>query len=164
MGCEENVLVSIERLIEWGWGIGTNAPPSPAKAGQVVVVGGLPGDELSVRLGKKRHGKWRADLVDVPTPSPMRVQPRCAHVPLCGGCSWQQMDYAMQLQEKQRRVNGVFSALINDAIEVSPIIACADPWRQRNKMEFSFSQNRAGEKFLGLIIAGSRGHVLNLTE
>jgi 23S rRNA (uracil1939-C5)-methyltransferase len=31
-------------------------------------------------------------------------------------------------------------------------------------MEFSFSQNRAGERFLGLIIAGSRGHVLNLSE
>lgn len=164
MGCDENVLVSIGRLSERGWGVGTYVPPAPAQTGQVVVVGGLPGDELSVRLGKKRRGKWRGDLLEVLKPSAVRVQPRCVHVPLCGGCTWQQMDYAAQLQEKQERVDKIFSCLVNDAVEVYPMIGCVDPWRQRNKMEFSFSQNRAGEKFLGLIIAGSRGHVLNLTE
>jgi len=164
MGCEENVLVSIDRLNGRGWGTGTYVPASPAQAGQVVVIGGLPGDELSVRLNKKRRGKWRGDLLEVLKPSPVRVQPRCVHVPFCGGCTWQQMDYAAQLQEKQQRVREIFAPLLTDSVEVYPIIPCDDPWQQRNKMEFSFSQNRAGEKFLGLIIAGSRGHVLNLTE
>jgi 23S rRNA (uracil1939-C5)-methyltransferase len=31
-------------------------------------------------------------------------------------------------------------------------------------MEFSFSQNKAGERFLGLVLAGTKGYVFNLTE
>jgi len=50
------------------------------------------------------------------------------------------------------------------SVDVYPILPAKDPWRYRNKMEFSFSQNRAGDRFLGLIIANSRGHVLNLEE
>ncbi len=164
MDHEENVSVLMDHLSQRGWGIGSYAPPPPAQAGKVEVIGGLPGDELSVRLGKKRRGKWRADLSTILHPSPLRVQPRCVHVPSCGGCTWQQMDYAAQLQEKQHRVKALFSPLLSPEVECMPILACADPWRYRNKMEFSFSQNRAGEKFLGLIIAGSKGHVLNLTE
>lgn len=158
MSIEEKICVHIDHLTQRGWGVGSYAPPLPAQAGKVEVVGGLPGDELSVRLSKKRRGKWRGDLPTVLKASALRVAPRCAHVPLCGGCSWQQMDYAAQLGEKQRRIQALFS------IECEPIIACEDPWRYRNKMEFSFSQNREGEKFLGLVIAGSRGHVLNLSE
>jgi 23S rRNA (uracil1939-C5)-methyltransferase len=164
MDGEETVSISIDHLNQRGWGVGTYLPSSPAKLGKVEVIGGLPGDELSVRLNKKRRGKWRADLCQVLKSSALRVQPRCIHVPSCGGCTWQQMDYAAQLQEKQQRVKQMFSPLLTPAIDFMPIIACEDPWRYRNKMEFSFSQNRAGDKFLGLIIAGSRGHVLNLTQ
>ena len=75
------------------------------------------------------------------------------------------MDYTAQLKEKERRVKETFAALLQaHHADFMPIIACDDPWHYRNKMEFSFSQNRAGERFLGLIIAGSRGHVLNLSE
>ena len=47
---------------------------------------------------------------------------------------------------------------------MQPIIRCESPWHYRNKMEFSFSENKAGEQFLGLVIGGNRGHVLNLSE
>lgn len=159
---EEQVVVKIDRLNARGWGIGSHSSAGTAKMGQVEVIGGLPGDELSVRLGKKRRGKWRGDLIEVLQPSVVRVEPRCKHVPVCGGCTWQQMAYAAQLKEKQRKVEALF-AFAGD-VTVEPILACAEPWSYRNKMEFSFSQNRAGEKFLGLVIAGSKGHVLNLSE
>ncbi len=145
--------VSIERLNSRGWGL------SPDK---VEVIGGLPGDQLSVRLQKKRRGKWRADLLEVLQPSSMRVVAPCEHVPQCGGCTWQHMDYTAQLEEKQRRIKKIFTPLL-PLEHILPILVCDDPWRYRNKMEFSFSQNKAGERFLGLIIAGSKGHVLNLS-
>lgn len=165
MSSEENVSVSIDHFNSRGWGVGSYTPPAPAQKGKVEVIGGLPGDKLSVRLYKKRKGKWRADLMQVINPSPLRVQPRCSHVPSCGGCTWQQMDYSAQLKEKEQRVRQLFSPLLqSSSTDFREISACDDPWRYRNKMEFSFSRNRAGEKFLGLIIAGSKGHVLNLTE
>jgi 23S rRNA (uracil1939-C5)-methyltransferase len=156
---EKEEEVVIDRLSQKGWGVGSR----PAPAAPVEVIGGLPGDVLRVAVGKKRGGKRRAELKEVLKPSPLRVQPRCVHVPLCGGCTWQQMDYTGQLKEKERRVQEIFSSLLQECA-VTPILACQEPWRYRNKMEFSFSQNLAGEKFLGLIIAGSRGHVMNLTE
>jgi 23S rRNA (uracil1939-C5)-methyltransferase len=76
----------------------------------------------------------------------------------CGGCTWQQKKYEAQLEAKQERLKSLFP------IEPMPIIPCEDPWEYRNKMEFSFSQNRDGEKFLGLMIARSRGRVINLEE
>ncbi len=141
--------VTINRLNARGWGI----------SDRMEVIGGLPGDEVTVRIHGKKRKKWKATLDTVLQPSPLRTPHRCAHVPVCGGCTWQQMDYSAQLAEKERRVRHAF----ND-FPLSPIIPCDDPWHYRNKMEFSFSQNRAGERFLGLVMAGSRGYVLNLTE
>src|SRR5579864_4085855 len=83
----------------------------------------------------------------------------CLHFTKCGGCTSQHLDYSQQLQSKQEIVEKAFSGF-----SIKPIIPCSDPWNYRNKMEFSFSQNKAGERFLGLIIAGSKGHVMNLTE
>ncbi len=83
----------------------------------------------------------------------------CKHVPHCGGCKTQQIDYAEQLQRKQESVKKLFNPAI-----LHEILPCPDPWRYRNKMEYSFSQNKAGEHFLGLMIAKSRGHVFNLEE
>ncbi|MCB1110754.1 MAG: 23S rRNA (uracil(1939)-C(5))-methyltransferase RlmD [Chlamydiia bacterium] len=122
------------------------------------VVGSVVGDTVEVELGKKKKRTYVATLLDVLESSPHRVTPRCRHVGTCGGCTWQQKAYAAQLEEKQALLKSLFK------IEPLPLIPCKDPWEYRNKMEFSFSQNREGEKFLGLMIARSRGHVLNLEE
>lgn len=121
------------------------------------VVGALPGEEVLVTpMGRKK-----GILKEVLHPSPDRVEPRCSHAPFCGGCAIQQMDYFAQLDLKQERVNSLFEEF---GVDVAPIIGCDRPWHYRNKMEYSFSENRAGEKFLGLILAGSRGKVENLKE
>ena len=87
------------------------------------------------------------------------VEARCRHAGECGGCRWQQVDYGAQLEQKQALIEALFAPL-----PVQPIIPCESIWEYRNKMEFSFSQNRAKERFFGLVLAGSRGHVFNLEE
>lgn len=69
------------------------------------------------------------------------------------------MPYQVQLETKQALVESLFPTF-----PVSPIIPCQNPWHYRNKMEFSFSQNKAGDRFLGLILKQSRGKVFNLQE
>ncbi len=86
----------------------------------------------------------------------------CSHFGTCGGCSQQAIPYQEQLHAKEKSIHEIFAPLSPQA-HIHPILA-ASPWQYRNKMEFSFSQNRAGEQFLGLIIAKSRRHVLNLEE
>jgi 23S rRNA (uracil1939-C5)-methyltransferase len=83
----------------------------------------------------------------------------CAHVEECGGCPWQKMPYEEQLAQKQKLVQDLFPYLT-----CRPILACADPWHYRNKMEYSFSQDKAGNKYLGLYMRGRRNRVLNLQE
>ncbi len=162
---EESIDIYIDRLNLKGKGVGSYRPSESSAERKVEVIGALPGDTLRVRLGKSRRGKYRADLEQVISPAPDRVGLRCVHAPSCGGCSWQQWDYSSQLQEKQRRIAEIFSPLLQDNPQIlQTIIPCPHPWQYRNKMEFSFSQNKAGERFLGLVIGGSRGHVFHLTE
>ncbi len=85
------------------------------------------------------------------------MQKLCDHIGECGGCSSQGVAYPAQLQQKQLIIEKLFP-------QAAPIVPCKNPWRYRNKMEFSFSQNKAGEKFLGLIMRQSRGKVFNLQE
>lgn len=84
---------------------------------------------------------------------------RCHHFPACGGCSLQEITYEEQLQRKQAAIETLFPSAL-----VSPIIQSQEPWHYRNKMEFSFSQNKAGDRFLGLILKKSKGKVFNLHE
>lgn len=88
---------------------------------------------------------------------------RCKHVSECGGCKAQQIAYAEQLQKKQQLVLQAFAPFL-DNTAVHPILPCKDPWHYRNKMEFSFSQDRAGTHYLGLMLRGGRRRVFNLEE
>ncbi len=85
----------------------------------------------------------------------------CIHVPECGGCTSQQIPYSEQLQQKQAAIEKIFAPFNTP---VAPIIPCQDSWGYRNKMEFSFSQNKAGDRFFGLILRKSRGKVFNLEQ
>jgi 23S rRNA (uracil1939-C5)-methyltransferase len=118
----------------------------------------IPGDRILFELTRKKRLPQKGRLLEILTPSPDRVEPRCAHARTCGGCSWQQMAYSAQLKEKELRVQKAFKR------PSDPIIPCETPFGYRNKMEFTFSENRGGQKYLGLMIAQAEPYVFNLTE
>lgn len=84
------------------------------------------------------------------------LEPKCPHFGECGGCRFQNIPYEEQLKQKYLFLSQLYQR------EVEPFIACADPWHYRNKMEFSFSQSKAKERFLGLMRKGARGKVVSL--
>ncbi len=118
----------------------------------------IPGDRILFELTRKKRLPQKGRLLEVLTPSADRVEPRCIHARTCGGCCWQQMAYDAQLKQKEARVRKAFNR------NPDPIIPCDTPFHYRNKMEFTFSENRAGQKFLGLMIAQAEPYVFNLTE
>ncbi len=145
-------LYTIEHFSSKGWG---------KTARGLEIFGALPGE----RVTALKRGRRRALIDEVVESSPERVAPRCPHAMACGGCTFQHFDYSAQLKFKQERVASALREAINhSAPKIHPIIGTASPWRYRNKMEFSFSQNKEGERFLGLMLAGSRGKVENLQE
>jgi 23S rRNA (uracil1939-C5)-methyltransferase len=118
----------------------------------------IPGDRILFELTRKKRRPKKGRLLEILTPSIDRVEPRCIHARTCGGCCWQQMSYKAQLKQKQERVRGAFG------VEPDPIIPSDAPFGYRNKMEFTFSENRGGQKYLGLMIAQAEPYVFNLTE
>ncbi len=124
----------------------------------------MPGDLAEASVFKKRKGRYQARMTALVNPSADRIEPRCAHFGVCGGCRWQHLSYSEQLKIKERTVHATFEGLITDDTVVHPMVSCDSPWQYRNKMEFSFSSNLAGEQFLGLMMIGGNRRVINLNE
>jgi 23S rRNA (uracil1939-C5)-methyltransferase len=105
---------------------------------------GIPGEEVEVEV-REDHGSYAiAEVVEVLTPSPHRVEPRCPHFGVCGGCQLQHVDYAFQLELKRRVLESQIRRIgkLLD-VPVSPTVAAPDPWRYRNNARFTV--RRQGE-------------------
>ncbi|HVU09658.1 MAG TPA: class I SAM-dependent RNA methyltransferase, partial [Phototrophicaceae bacterium] len=98
---------------------------------------GIPGERVRVRITQDKRSYAFAAVEAVITPSAERVEPRCKHFGICGGCHWQQIDYAAQLRfkrdvviEQMARIGGLRDALVH------PTIASPDPWLYRSHVTF----------------------------
>ncbi len=106
--------------------------------GRVVFVPyAIAGEEARVEIVEAKKDYVRARLVEILTASPARVAPRCPHFGVCGGCQWQHIAYAAQLEFKTAIVREQFARIgqIADA-PVLPMIGMDDPWRYRNNVQF----------------------------
>lgn len=158
---KRTVEVSIRHLGKKGCGVG-DLLLDDGTVRRVDVPFTLPGDVVLAELIRKRSRNYESSLAKIVQPSQDRILPKCIHFGKCGGCRWQQIPYAEQLHYKERSVRTLLQPLSTPLTNWHPILASDPYWEFRNKMEFTFSSNALGEKFLGLIIYGSKGKVLNL--
>lgn len=127
------------------------------------VKGAALGEEISAKVVRKKRKIFLAELVDIIKPVSFRLNTQCQHANSCGGCVWQHLSYEHQLQQKQEIVSSLFAPFF-DVEKIEAIIASEELFHYRNKMEFSFSQDKYGHKYLGLIQSHSKGKVINLQE
>ncbi len=131
----------------------------------VFVRGAVPGDRVLARVTKRRRSHAEARALDVLSPSPRRVAARCRHAKDCGGCEWQTLGYAAQLEFKQQQVVDSLQRLAHlTDYRLEPIRGMDDPWRYRNKMEFSFGASETGELVLGLHRRGSWKEIVDVVD
>lgn len=140
--------VTIERLDRRGQGIGTVTWP-PFGAFQVAVRHAPPGSSWSVEVVRRRRHRLDARAVECLDPGPHSEQPRCPHFGVCGGCSFQNLTYARQLEELRGIVQRALLAHGWDASTVvEAVLGMPEPYAYRNKMDFTFGTQRwvtAGE-------------------
>ena len=88
--------VSIESLAHDGRGV------AHLDGKAVFIDGALPGEIVSFEYTTSRRKFDEGRVTAVQTASADRVEPRCAHFGVCGGCSLQHLDPAAQIQAKQQ--------------------------------------------------------------
>jgi 23S rRNA (uracil1939-C5)-methyltransferase len=101
--------LEIHSLAAGGDGVGR------APDGRVVFVPDTaPGDRVSVRVVEMKKRFARARVQQLLSPGHTRTDPVCAVFGSCGGCAWQHVDYATQLEAKAafvadalRRIGGL---------------------------------------------------------
>ena len=67
----------------------------------VFIEGALPGEQVRFQYTRKRGQFDEGRVVEVVEPSGSRVEPRCRHYGLCGGCSLMHLDGGEQILHKQ---------------------------------------------------------------
>jgi 23S rRNA (uracil1939-C5)-methyltransferase len=134
--------VSIDDLAFGGEGVGR-------VDGYVVFVrGGLPGDVLSVRIIEARARFARGAIETVMEPSSDRRDAPCAYFGRCGGCRLQHLAYPAQLAFKEKQVRDCLERLGGlPSFELRPIMAAAEVYGYRNKMEFTVARSVEGPAF-----------------
>ncbi len=144
----------------------------------VFVPFGAPGDIVNVKLEKKKKSYANGRIVSFLHKSDCRVEPRCEHFTICGGCRWQHLPYEVQLQSKRQQVVDALERIAKvDLPEIAPTLGSSNIWEYRNKMEYTFSnrcwltfeQLESGEEFpdrdaAGFHIPGAFDKVLDITK
>lgn len=138
----------------------------------------VPGDVVDLQVTRKKHSYMEARAIKFYEYSADRITPLCPHFGVCGGCKWQMLNYAKQLEYKQQQVVDQLIRLGKlDIPEVRPILGATHIERYRNKLEFSFSNKRwltteevaADVKYdcvdaVGFHIPGAFDKVLDVTD
>lgn len=75
----------------------------------------------------------------------------CPYAKKCGGCDYQGMEYAKQLQKKQELVK----SLVGEFCKVHPIIGMEHPYHYRNKVHAVFDIAKGGSIISGVYKAGT---------
>lgn len=132
---KEPVEVTIESLSHDGRGV------AHIDGKAVFIDGALPDEKVVFQYTAKRRKHDEGQTIEILTASPDRVEPRCAHFGLCGGCSLQHLSTTAQIDYKQQSMldNLKHIGKVEAAEVFEPITA--ESWGYRRKA-------RLGVKFV----------------
>ena len=109
----------------------------------IFIQGGVPGDICDIIVYKRRRKYWEARIEKIHHLSNNRETPKCEHFGICGGCKWQNMNYNSQIEYKENSVINNLRRI--GKLEIphhNKIISSKEKYFYRNKLEFTFSNNR----------------------
>jgi len=106
-----------------------------------------PGDRVRVRITDRRSNYARGIVEELLEPGPARVDPVCAVFGSCGGCAWQHVDYAAQLDAKRRIAYAALQRIGGFALPdyiALPITPSRSPYRYRTRSRVMVSAGKVG--------------------
>lgn len=111
------------------------------------IKGGIKGQRVRAKRIKARNKEIKGKLLNILDKSPLEDYSRCVHEEVCGGCTYQSMDYETETEYKREQLEKLFvnKNIINYNLEIMPSPVYKS---YRNKMEYTF-----GDEYLGSELA-----------
>jgi len=124
---------------------------------------GLPGETVRARITKSKARFEVGKVLQVVGRSDERTDAPCGHFEICGGCTWQDLEYERQLYYKRKQVLDCLGHIGKlEDVEVAEIVGAPEQFGYRNKMEFSFNVDEEKGFVLGLHHRGEFDKIFNL--
>ncbi len=99
-----------------------------------------PGDIVDLQVVKKKRSYLEAKITKFHKKSALRIEPKCEHFGVCGGCKWQQLPYEEQARFKHQQVKDNLERIGKlDTSSMKDILAAPKEYYYRNKLEYTFS-------------------------
>jgi len=99
--------------------------------------GALAHEEVMFRRLRSKKQYDEGEVLEVLRASPHRVEPKCPHYTMCGGCSLQHLDEAMQIHEKQDWLANLLERIGHVTPETFLAPLTSEAWHYRNKARLS---------------------------
>ena len=144
----EHLEVEVERILPGGMGL--------AHAGGKTVFVSLaaPGDRVRVAVERRQGDVLFASIVEIITPSPVRVEPPCPYFGRCGGCDFQQLTYDAQLAAKAEMIRDCLHRIARlESVPEFVVTGSPNNWRYRMRATWQIDQD---ERTIGYYERGSR--------
>jgi 23S rRNA (uracil1939-C5)-methyltransferase len=97
----------------------------------------IPGEEIRFGVLDEKKGYIRGELLEVINPAKNRIQPRCKHFGICGGCHFQHLGYQDQLGIKTKIIEDVLLRVGGlSGVNIQPIVPSPREWDYRNNVQY----------------------------
>ena len=121
-------------------GIGSNGEGLIKQDGYIVFVPfALMGEKIKYKVLKAKSKFAYGKVLDVLTPSEVRVRAKCPVFSKCGGCQLQHVKYQTQLAIKEENIKSTIKKVANIDVDVLPAVRGDDEFRYRNKLQLPVS-------------------------
>lgn len=110
------------------------------------------GDEATVRITDVKKRFIRGRLEQLLKPSPYRIEPRCRHYALCGGCHYQHIHYDHQLRLKGQQVIDAFVRIAKVALPpITSVIPSSESFQYRGKADYHIQISAKAPPVIGFM-------------
>lgn len=124
----------------------------------------LPGQFIKGQVIKTKRG-IQVNCLEVIKKAANEIEPACPVFDMCGGCTYQRLTYADEVEMKGKMVLAVLKAAGIDGFAYDGIVPADNALFYRNKMEFSFGDDGMdGNLTLGMRKRGSFYEAVNADD
>jgi 23S rRNA (uracil1939-C5)-methyltransferase len=145
--------LSIEKLIYGGDGLARTAPDTDGHSMAVFVPFVLPGEKVEADIRRQKAGFARGVVTRLVEASADRVAALCPYFQKCGGCHYQHIPYAKQLEFKSAILRETLQRIAKVELKSEIRLHASPPWNYRNRTRLQV--RTAPELALGYFRFGS---------